>query len=153
MEQGVASRADGVAQVGLRGLRRAGLRQAAGGLHQVARVHGASAPGSGVRGPGSGVGVPGIRADFHDRGSVPRVIDYVCYLHRRPRSCSGGDLLLPDGLVASTLTRIEPLDDSIVLFPSRCVHEVTVVECDPGGFGAGRFSVDGASCKRRTDGR
>lgn len=35
---------NGAAQVGLGGLRHAGLRQAAGGLYQVARVHGASSP-------------------------------------------------------------------------------------------------------------
>ena len=38
-----------------------------------------------------------------------------------------------------------------VLFPSRIPHEVTVVECDPGDFGAGRFSVNGALRKPRAD--
>ena len=95
--------------------------------------------------------------DFHHRGSAPRLINYVYYLHRRPKSFSGGDLLLHDGLVASPFTRIEPLDNSIVLFPSRILHrhilhEVTLVECDPGDFGAARFSVDGALRKRRADG-
>ena len=59
--------------------------------------------------------------------------------------------------MASAFTRIEPLDNSIVLFPSRILHryilhEVTLVECDPGDFGAGRFSVDGALRRRRADG-
>ena len=65
---------------------------------------------------------------------------------------AGGDLLLHDGVVANTHTRIEPLDNSIVLFPSHCVHEVTLVEGGPGDFGAGRFSVNGALRTRRTDG-
>ena len=112
-----------------------------------------------------------VRTDFHARGSTPREINYVYYLHRRPKSFSGGDLLLHDGLVAgscgnlllhdgllaSTFTRIEPSDNSIVLFPSRILHrhvlhEVTLVECDPGDFGAGRFSVDGALRRLRADG-
>ncbi len=33
--------------------------------------------------------------------------------------------------------RVEPQDNSIVLFPSRCVHEVTLLERDPTDFGAG----------------
>ena len=40
VEQGVVRRADRAAQVGLRGLRRAGFREAAGGLYQVERCHG-----------------------------------------------------------------------------------------------------------------
>ena len=91
--------------------------------------------------------------DFDDGDPTPRLINYVYYLHRQPKSFSGGDLLLYDGLAASTFTRIEPLDNSIVLFPSRILHEVTMVECDPGDFGSGRFSVNGALRKRRTDGR
>ena len=46
--------------------------------------------------------------------------------------------------MAGTFTRIEPLDNSIVLFSSRIPHEITLVECDPGDFGSGRFSVNGA---------
>ena len=38
--------------------------------------------------------------------------------------------------------RVEPQDNSIVLFPGRCVHEVTLPECDPTDFGAGHFSVN-----------
>ena len=93
-----------------------------------------------------------VHTDFDDGDPTPRVINYVYYLHRRPKSFSGGDLLLHDGLVSSTFTRIDPLDNSIIVFPSGIPHEVTVVECDPGDFGAGRFSVNGALCKRRADG-
>ena len=59
---------------------------------------------------------------------------------------------LHDGEVANTFTRIEPLDNSIVLFPSRSVHEVTLVECDPTDFGAGRFSVNSYVWTRPVDG-
>ena len=90
--------------------------------------------------------------DFNAGDSTPRLVNYVYYLHRRPKSFSGGDLLLHDGEVADTFTRIEPLDNSIILFSSRIPHEVTVVECGPGDFGAGRFSVNGALRKLRADG-
>ena len=78
------------------------------------------------------------------RSNEPEVrrINCLYYLHRQPRPFTGGDLLLHDGEVANTFTRIEPRDNSIVLFPSRCVHQVTLVECDPGDFGAGRFTVN-----------
>ena len=94
-------------------------------------------------------------SDFSDGDPRPREINYVYYLHRRPKSFSGGHLLLHDGGLESWLsayTRLEPEDNSIVLFPSRCVHEVTEVECDPGDFGAGRFSLNGALWKLRADG-
>ena len=93
--------------------------------------------------------------DVDWRSDGPRALRINClyYLHRRPKSFSGGDLLLHDGKVANTFTRIEPLDNSIVLFPSRCVHEVTLVECDPGDFGAGRFTVNSFVWERRVDDR
>ena len=90
-------------------------------------------------------------SDFSDEDPVPRDINYVYYLHRRPKSFSGGHLLLHDGMGGS-FTRLEPEDNSIVLFPSRCFHEVTEVQCDPGDFGAGRFSLNGALWKLRADG-
>ena len=114
--------------------------------------------------------------DFDHGDLRPREINYVYYLHRRPKSFSGGHLLLHDhwlahlmtlrrpksfsggrllpydGAEVYTFTRLEPEDNSIVLFPSRCVHEVTTVECDPDDFGAGRFSLNGALRKLRADG-
>ena len=81
-----------------------------------------------------------------------RPINCLYYLHRWPKPFSGGDLLLHDGEVANTHTRIEPLDNSIVLFPSRCVHEVTLMEGDPDDFGAGRFSVNSYVWTRPVDG-
>ena len=82
----------------------------------------------------------------------PREINCVYYLHRRPKPFSGGDMLLHDGSKTNTFTRIEPLDNSLVVFPSSSVHEVTVVEGDPDDFGKGRFSVT-VTLTRRTGGR
>ena len=89
------------------------------------------------------------------RRNEPRVrrINCLYYLHRQPKPFTGGDLLLHDGMSANTFTRIEPQDNSIVLFPSRCVHEVTLVECDPDDFGAGRFAVNSYVWERLVDDR
>ena len=104
--------------------------------------------------------IMGLQVMTHQAGQFSAVhtdirvadINYVYYLHRQPKSFTGGDLLLHDGVAAKAFTRIEPLDNSIILFPSGIPHEVTLVECDPGDFGAGRFTVNGALRKRRADG-
>ena len=76
-----------------------------------------------------------------------RLVSWVCYFHRAPRSFVGGDLLLHDaGRPADParriFSRIEPLCDSIVFFPSGCLHEITPVTCGA-EFGDGRFTVTG----------
>ena len=76
-----------------------------------------------------------------------RLVSYVCYFHRAPRPFAGGDLLLHDagragGGPAGAFSRIEPLCDSIVFFPSECLHEITPVACGA-EFGDGRFTVNG----------
>ena len=76
-----------------------------------------------------------------------RIVSYVCYFHRAPRPFAGGDLLLHDARAgaadpAGAFSRIEPLCDSIVFFPSDCLHEITPVACGA-EFGDGRFTVHG----------
>ena len=68
---------------------------------------------------------------------------------REPKRFSGGDLLLYDtDLEADSgrrtaFSRIEPLQNSLVVFPSGYLHEVTSVECVTDDFGDGRFTVKG----------
>ena len=75
-----------------------------------------------------------------------RLVSYVCYFHRAPRPFTGGDLLLHDAGrpagPARAFSRIEPLCDSIVFFPSDRLHEITPVACGA-EFGDGRFTVNG----------
>ncbi len=60
---------------------------------------------------------------------------FAYYFHGHPRRFSGGDLLLYDGeRGAGAFTRIEPLRNSIVFFPSWAVHQITTVESDLGAF-------------------
>lgn len=76
-------------------------------------------------------------------------LNYVYYLHREPRRFAGGDLLLYDTNVEAgggssvVFSRIEPLNNSLVFFPSDAFHEVIPVACATQDFGDGRFSVNG----------
>lgn len=86
-----------------------------------------------------------------------RRLSYVYYFHREPKRFSGGDLHLYDGEVEEgsggvvSYFRIEPLHNSLVLFPSHYIHEITAVECDPDDFMSGRFTVNGWVRRRSED--
>ena len=88
-----------------------------------------------------------------------RKLTFVYYFHLEPKRFSGGDLLLydtnldlagiPNDLSACGYSRIEPLQNSLVIFPSNYVHEVTPVECDTQDFMDGRFTVNGWVRRRK----
>ena len=70
-------------------------------------------------------------ADNDGRTFDTRTLSFAYYFHRQPRRFSGGELLLHDGDGdASAFTRIEPLHNSIVFFPSSATHQITTVESD-----------------------
>ena len=79
----------------------------------------------------------------------PRKITYVYYFHREPKRFSGGDLLLYDtdletgSFDCNFFSRIKPHHNSLVMFPSSYVHEITPVEGDSQDFADGRFTVNG----------
>ena len=78
-----------------------------------------------------------------------RKLSYVYYLSSEPRRFAGGDLLLYDrnveanGASSAAFSRIEPLGNSLVFFPSDAFHEVTPVASATQDFGDGRFTVNG----------
>ena len=95
----------------------------------------------------------GFYAAHRDDGVIGnaryRIVSCVYYFHRAPRPFVGGDLLLHDAGRAGrggaadpggAFSRIEPLCNSIVFFPSGCLHEITPVACAT-EFGDGRFTV------------
>ena len=60
-----------------------------------------------------------------------RTLSFAYYFHRQPRCFSGGELLLHDGDGdTSAFTRVEPLHNSIVFFPSSATHQITTVESE-----------------------
>lgn len=78
-----------------------------------------------------------------------RKVSYVYYFRRSPNSFIGGDLLLydygakVDGAKQRPFTRIRPKHNSIVFFPSSCLHEVLPTFVESGKREDGRFSING----------
>ena len=73
-----------------------------------------------------------------------RMVSFAYYFHREPRRFSGGELLLHDSdSDACAFTRIEPLGNSIVFFPSWCTHQITRIENDLDDFDGARFAIHG----------
>lgn len=70
-----------------------------------------------------------------------RRLTMVYYLHRRPRRFTGGRLRLFD-LGGEQSIRIEPIHDSLLVFPSSARHEVETISCPDGAFADGRFAVN-----------
>lgn len=81
-------------------------------------------------------------------GHQGRLLTCVYYLHRRPRSFSGGELLLHDvpgrggGEEPVSFTRIPPHDNSAVFFAADVRHEVLPVTCARADPLDGRVSVN-----------
>ena len=90
-------------------------------------------------------------------GHAGRKISYVYYFNRKPRRFAGGDLLLHDTDYdageteweqrgAQAFTRLAPIDNSLILFPSDSLHEITQITSaggEPLDFADGRFTVNG----------
>jgi hypothetical protein len=87
-----------------------------------------------------------------DNGREPvagRRITAIYYFHAMPKRFSGGELRLYDGVLrdgriepASAYTTIEPLDNSLVFFPSELFHEVCPVRGETRDFRDSRFTVN-----------
>jgi SM-20-related protein len=87
--------------------------------------------------------------DTGEGGDSTRVVSFVYYFHTEPRGFSGGGLRLFDAVVDArrhlpdSFTRIEPLNNSVVFFPSTAPHEVERVDVASRSMIDGRFSVNG----------
>jgi SM-20-related protein len=89
----------------------------------------------------------------NDNGSadtVHRALTFVYYFHRQPKGFSGGELRIYDHknqngyhYAADSYSTIEPLDNSMVLFESREMHEVLPVTCPSQQFMDSRFTING----------
>ena len=74
----------------------------------------------------------------------------VLYYNREPKAFSGGTLRLSrfggrewprDGV------EIEPKQNSLLVFPSWAIHEVTRVDCPSGAFEYYRFAINAWFCR------
>lgn len=89
----------------------------------------------------------------NDNGSdevASRQLTYVYYFYREPKAFSGGALRLYDLKVdqgyyvaAEQFTTIEPVNNSIIFFPSHLMHEVLPVACPSRSFADSRFTLNG----------
>ena len=85
----------------------------------------------------------------HHDDTKNRKLSFVYFFHQEPRRFSGGDLLLYDADAETAhcpfeaFSRIVPVRNSIVFFPSCSWHQVTPVHCDTDDFGSGRFVLNG----------
>ncbi|MBD1823427.1 2OG-Fe(II) oxygenase [Cyanobacteria bacterium FACHB-DQ100] len=89
----------------------------------------------------------------NDNGSeeaANRIISYVYYFHREPKSFFGGALRIYDlnlenssYIQADSYQDIEPINNSIVFFPSHFLHEVLPVTCRSRHFADSRFTLNG----------
>jgi Rps23 Pro-64 3,4-dihydroxylase Tpa1-like proline 4-hydroxylase len=71
-----------------------------------------------------------------------RVLSGVYYLHRAPKRFAGGALRLYAIGDADRFVDVEPLHNSLLVFPSWAPHEVMPVSCPSGAFMDSRFAVN-----------
>lgn len=89
----------------------------------------------------------------NDNGSpdtATRFLTYVYYYYQDPKPFTGGELRIyelavKDGFyVAGDRYRdIEPLHNSLIIFPSHYMHEVLPIQCPSLRFEDSRFTVNG----------
>ena len=92
-----------------------------------------------------------VHSDNGDAGTRSREISYVYYFHRLPKGFAGGELALFDARVGTAGQPVAdgpPVvdragDDSLVVFPSACLHEVRPVRMLGADWRDGRFTING----------
>jgi Rps23 Pro-64 3,4-dihydroxylase Tpa1-like proline 4-hydroxylase len=91
-----------------------------------------------------------VHNDSGSEQTATREITYVYYFYREPKEFSGGELQLYDTELRDGSAyhsepgrRIEPWNNSIVFFNSRCKHEVMLVNCPSQEFANSRFTLNG----------
>ena len=83
-------------------------------------------------------------------GKQDRLVSAVYYFHREPKRFTGGTLRLyrlGDHDASGDFVEFEPLDNSLVVFPSWVRHEVRPIACPGCTFEDYRFAVNAWLCK------
>lgn len=86
------------------------------------------------------------------RGGQDRLVSAVLYYHREPKGFSGGALrLYRFGTGAEPedddYVDVEPVQNSLLVFPSWALHEVRPVSCPSGRFEDHRFAINAWFCR------
>ncbi|SKB14443.1 2OG-Fe(II) oxygenase [Planktothrix sp. PCC 11201] len=91
-----------------------------------------------------------IHQDVDGGKAANRKLTYVYYFHQEPQGFYGGDLRLyqtkvqgEEAIIHEKFTQIQPRNNSIIFFDSRCKHEVLPVYCPSQQFADGRFTLNG----------
>ena len=83
-----------------------------------------------------------------------RIISAVYYFHNEPKAFSGGALRIyrfgveSDRARQSDVIELEPVQNSLVVFPSWTVHAVDTVHCTSDRFSDFRFALNCWFCRR-----
>jgi predicted 2-oxoglutarate/Fe(II)-dependent dioxygenase YbiX len=79
-----------------------------------------------------------------------RELSYVYHFHREPKAFDGGELLLFDAelrdgypVPVGSPVVVEAADDTLIVFPSSCLHEVRPVRMTSSALEDGRFTING----------
>lgn len=83
-----------------------------------------------------------VHNDNGSPGTTDRCLSYVYYFYLLPKQFTGGELLIY-GEPEETLKVIEPVNNSLICFPSSLQHEVMPVTCYSDKFDDYRFTVNG----------
>jgi len=80
--------------------------------------------------------------------AASRRVTFVYYCHRQPKRFKRGDMWLYDtdrerDRALGKYTRLKPLNNSLLLFPSECFHQVMPVGCETEEVEDGRLTLNG----------
>jgi len=88
--------------------------------------------------------------DSGSHGTHRRLVTFVYYFYNEPRRFEGGSLRLFKGKLENDVYAcgefdgdFEPMNNSMIFFPSACFHEVLPIKCSSGKFRDSRFTVNG----------
>ncbi|QHV00354.1 2OG-Fe(II) oxygenase [Synechocystis sp. CACIAM 05] len=91
-----------------------------------------------------------VHNDNGSPDSATRELTYVYYFNREPKAFSGGELAIYDSKIennfyvaAESFKTVQPINNSIVFFLSRYMHEVLPVRCPSQAFADSRFTING----------
>lgn len=91
-----------------------------------------------------------IHNDSGSPDTATRTLTYVYYYYREPKAFTGGELVIYDSKIengfsvaAKSHKVIQPQNNTIVFFPSHCMHEVLPVSCPSEYFADSRFTING----------